>query len=82
MRSEARSPLVRAAKVPGAYLPLPVLHQGPHEDDVAQSGEVPATGQRAVCLTAWLSFSREAGLVYQEICDLEGEKMKDSVPSP
>lgn len=82
MRSEAGSPLVRAAKVPGAYLPLPTLHQGPHEDNVAQSGEVPSTRQRAVCLTAWLSFSCEAGLVHQEVRDLEGEETMDSAPSP
>lgn len=81
MRSEAGSPLVRAAKVPGAYLPLPVLHQRPHEDDVAQSGEVPSARQRAVRLTARLGFSCEAGLVYQEVCDLEGEKAMDSAPS-
>lgn len=71
MRSEAGSLLLRVASVPGAYLPLPILHQGPHEDNVAQSGEVPSARQRAVRLTTWLGFSCETGLVYQEVCDLE-----------
>lgn len=53
-----------------AHLPLPILNQGPHEDDVSQGGEVPLAGQRGVRLAAWLSFSRETGLVYQEVCDL------------
>ena len=82
-RSEVRSLLVREAKAPSApraYLPLPVLHQGPHEDDVSQGGEVPLAGQWGVCLTARLSFSGQTGLVYQEVCDL-GQQREKTVES-
>lgn len=53
-----------------AYLCLPALHQGPHEDDVAEGREVAPARQRDVCLTARLGFPRETGLIHQEVCDL------------
>ena len=67
---------------PRAHLALPALHQGPHEDDVAQGREVALARQRGVCLTAWLSFSCETGLVHQEVCDLGGAMREGVVPAP
>lgn len=59
------------------HLAFPALHQGPHEDDVAQGAEVPAVGQGAVCFAAWLCFSSKTGFIHQEVCDL-GEHRGDA----
>lgn len=73
MSSEAGRLLVVEAKAPGrprAYLRVPILNQGPHEDNVTQSGVVPLAFQLHVRLVARLSLSRETGLVHLEVCDL------------
>lgn len=68
-------------RCPRAYLAPPILHQGPHEDDVAEGGEVPTACQGAVCFTTWLGFPGEAGFIHQEVRDL-GEQGEKAVESP
>lgn len=51
-------------KADRTHFSLPVSHQGPHENNIAQCGDVSSFHQYTVSLVARLSFSSKTGFIH------------------
>lgn len=52
------------------HLSLPISHQGPHKNNIAQCGYISSFQQHTISLVARLSFSCKTGFIHQQICNL------------
>lgn len=52
------------------HFSLPISHQGPHENNIAQCGYISSFQQHTISLVARLSFSCKTGFIHQQICNL------------